>query len=61
MVYALDVFAKSPVDEIILVAAPGETEYCRGRLWKNMALRRWRALWRADRSGTTLSMPVCRP
>ena len=32
MVYALDVFAKSPVDEIILVAAPGETEYCRRQI-----------------------------
>ena len=32
MVYALDVFAKSPVDEIILVAAPGEAEYCRRQI-----------------------------
>ena len=32
MVYSLEAFAKSPVDEIILVAAPGETAYCRQQI-----------------------------
>lgn len=29
MVYALEVFQKSPVNEIVLVVAPGEVDYCR--------------------------------